>query len=174
MHTRGSVKIGAETMLGMLYEYQLACFATTVSPLLFHKYPLGTKLHVCFSPQSDASYRQVLLMIFRLSVFSPPWLVLSLSNCRSPFMVLSSLCVSIFHAIYLSRPPCFSLRLSISFLTCAFIFFSLCAPPPSTFQSCSEIRAFVWVTVSLCLFFLLCTWKEGCQCGVVHCSELWV
>lgn len=61
------------------------CFAATLSPLLFHKYPLGTKLYVCFSLQSNASYRQVLLMIFRLSVFSPPRLVRSLSPTVTPF-----------------------------------------------------------------------------------------
>lgn len=84
MYTRGSVKVGAEAGLGMLYEYQLAYASVPQYPcILFHKYPLGTNLYVCFCLHAKASHRHVLLMIFRFSLVSPLLGSLTLSNCRS-------------------------------------------------------------------------------------------
>lgn len=87
----------------MLYEYQLAHASVPHYPWFRFINLLGRNLSVCFCLHAKVSYRHVvLLMILKFSVFSPSWLVSSLSNCRSLFETLSSPCTFIFHAIYLS------------------------------------------------------------------------
>lgn len=70
MHTRESVKIGTETILAMLSEYQLAYALVPHFPRCSFIHILLARTCMCFSLQSNTSYRRGLLMILRLSVFS--------------------------------------------------------------------------------------------------------
>lgn len=70
--------------MGMLYEYQLAYASVPHYPRFPFINILLARTCVCFCLHAKASYRHVLLMILRFSVFSPPRLVCSLSPTVAP------------------------------------------------------------------------------------------
>lgn len=87
MDTKRSVKVEAETILGMLYEYQLAYVSVSHYPCFPFINTLLAQTCMCvFCLHAKVSYRHVLLMILRFFFCSPP---LTLSNCHSLNLYLS-------------------------------------------------------------------------------------
>lgn len=76
-HSGGSVKVETETILGLLYEYQLTYASAPHNPHFALVNILLARTCVCLC--LHASYRHVFLTILRFSVFYPAWLVRSLS-----------------------------------------------------------------------------------------------